>query len=176
MAQTKEGAVKIAAKKIGIPIDNYKANIQKGFLWCTGCKAWHKKNDFNFDKSRWSGRAQSCREYLKAEYKKCFKPIPPEKRKKMGPSPYLERPGDKKQARHRVNVLVRTGKIPKPNDLPCSDCGHVHKDGGKRHEYDHHEGYATGKHTVVIVRCSTCHHRRHPMDYKKRKKRIPEEA
>lgn len=162
MAQTKEGAVKIAAKKIGISIAEYKINIQKDLLWCTGCKAWHGKDEFNLDKSRWSGRAQSCRYYIKTEYKRNFKPIPLEKRKRKGSPPGHERHGDKKQARHRVNVLVRTGKIPHPNDLPCSDCGHIHKDGEKRHEYDHYEGYAIGKHTVVIVRCSTCHHRRHP--------------
>lgn len=162
MAQTKDGAVKVAAKRIGIPVAEYKANIHNELLWCTGCQAWHKEDGFNYDKSRWSGRSQSCRDYLKVEYRKRYKPVTPENRKRMGPPPGSERPGDKKQARHRVNVLVRTSKIPRPNDLSCSDCGHIHKKGERRHEYDHHEGYAIGKHTVVIALCSKCHHRRHP--------------
>ena len=96
MTQTKEGAVKIAAKKIGVSVDRYKINIQKGLLWCTGCRAWHEKDEFNFDKSRWSGRAQSCKYYIKTEYKRTFKPIPPEKQKRRGPLPGRERPEDKK--------------------------------------------------------------------------------
>ena len=162
MAQTHEGAVIIAAGKIGISVAQYKFFICEGLLWCTGCKKWHQVHEFNNNKNRWSGKAQSCRDYLKSEYKLNFKPIPPEKRKKMGVLPGKERPDDKKQARHRVNCLVRTGKIPKPNDIPCSDCGHVHTKGERRHEYDHHQGYATGKHTVVIPLCSKCHHERHP--------------
>ncbi len=170
MAQTKEGAIKIAAKKIGISVDEYKKYVFKGYLWCTGCRLWHEITDFNYDKSRWSGHAQSCRKYLKTYYKKTYKLIATENRKKLGPLPNPERPGDKRQARHRVNVLVRTGKIPKPNDLACSDCGHIHRDGKKRHEYDHHKGYTIGKHLVVIPLCSRCHHKRHPMDCNKRKK------
>lgn len=169
MAQTKEGAIKIAAKKTGVSVGQYRTNINNGLLWCTGCKMWHKKDVFNSDKSRWTGKTQSCRIYKKIEYKKLHKPIPPEQRKRMGPSPFAEREGDKKQARRRINVLVRTGKIPHPNNLICSDCGHVHKAGGKRHEYDHYEGYSTGKHLVVRALCSTCHHKKHPMDYSQRK-------
>ena len=169
MAQTKEGALKIAAKKRDISVKRYKANIQNGLLWCTGCKTWHEKDKFNYDKSRWTGHAASCKLYESIYKKKRYKPIPPENQKRKGSLPIAERSGDKDQARHRVNVLVRTGKIPNPNDLACSDCGHIHKNGKRRHEYDHHDGYATGKHTVVIVLCSTCHHKRHPMDYSQRK-------
>lgn len=171
MAQTKEGAAIIAAKKIGISLDGYKVNIKNGFLWCTGCKKWHKADGFNRDKSRWSGHAQSCRNYLKIEYKKRYKPIPLEKRKSMGPDPAGERHGDKLQARHRVNVLVKAGKIPRPNDLPCTDCGHIYKEDSQRHEYDHHLGYDIGNHLVVIPVCSKCHHKRHPIDYSKRGKK-----
>ena len=162
MAQTKEGAIKIAAKKIGIDVVNYKRNINSGVFWCTGCREWHHKSEFNKDKSRWNGYAQYCRDYINRTTRERYKSIPQEKRKKLGPPADKERPGDKSQARHRVNCLVRTGKIPKPNDIPCSDCGHVHARGERRHEYDHHQGYATGKHTVVIPLCSKCHHERHP--------------
>ena len=162
MSQTKEGAIKLAAQKTGVSVDQYKKNIQYGLLWCTGCKEWHKKGDFTYNKNRWSGRAHSCRDHIKREYRKNFKPIAPENRKRKGPLPGDERPGDKKQARHRVNVFVRTGKIPQPNDIECSDCGHIYKKGEIRHEYDHYKGYAIGNHTIVIALCSECHHRRHP--------------
>ena len=64
--------------------------------------------------------------------------VKPEDRKKMGPPRYASRSGDKKQARHIVNLHVRFGRLPKPNTVPCFDCGHIGP--GKRHEYDHYLG------------------------------------
>lgn len=43
----------------------------------------------------------------------------------FGPPPKPPRCGDKEQARQRVNVLVRTGRLAHPNTLPCCDCGHA---------------------------------------------------
>jgi len=80
-------------------------------------------------------------------------------RSAFGPSPHPPRDGDKKQARQRINVLVRTGKIPHPNTLPCVDCGHVWHSAG-RHEYDHHMGYAAEHHYDVEPVCTRCHSRR----------------
>ena len=77
-----------------------------------------------------------------------------------GPAPHPPRDGDKIQARQRINVLVRTGKIPHPNSLPCSDCGHIHRDGERRHEYDHHLGYAAEHHYDVEPVCTICHSKR----------------
>lgn len=69
------------------------------------------------------------------------------------------RANDKKQARRRVNYLVRIGLLPRPQLRPCVDCGHdgldlVHH---RVHHYDHHRGYAPEHHEDVVVRCSTCH-------------------
>lgn len=77
-----------------------------------------------------------------------------------GPAPNPPRDGDKAQARQRINVLVRTGKIPHPNTLPCVDCGHVWSNGQRRHEYDHHRGYAAAHHYDVQVVCTDCHAKR----------------
>lgn len=55
-----------------------------------------------------------------------------------GSSPKLPIDGDKKQARRRINVEVRTGRRPHPNTIPCVDCGHIWKMGERRHEYDHY--------------------------------------
>ncbi len=78
----------------------------------------------------------------------------------FGPVPNPPRDGDKKQARQRINVLVRTGRLAHPNDLPCRDCGHAWKPGERRHEYDHHRGYAAAHHYDVEPVCTTCHAKR----------------
>lgn len=77
-----------------------------------------------------------------------------------GPAPKPPRSGDRKQARQRINVEVRTGRRPHPNTIPCADCGHVHRSGDRRHEYDHHMGYAAEHHYDVQAVCTTCHARR----------------
>lgn len=74
-----------------------------------------------------------------------------------GPAPQAPRDGDFKQARQRVNVEVRRGFRPHPNSLPCTDCGHVWRDGERRHEYDHHLGYAPEHHLDVQSVCTLCH-------------------
>ncbi len=77
-----------------------------------------------------------------------------------GPAPKPARDGDKRQARHRVNVEVRTGYLPAPNSLPCADCGHVWSAGERRHEYDHYKGYAAENHLAVQPVCTLCHAKR----------------
>lgn len=78
-------------------------------------------------------------------------------RRRPGPPPHPARDGDKVQARQRINVEVRTGRRPHPNELPCVDCGHVWSQGERRHEYDHHKGYAAAHHLDVEPVCTTCH-------------------
>lgn len=77
-----------------------------------------------------------------------------------GPSPNHPRDGDKKQARQRINVEVRTGRRKHPNDLPCVDCGHIWREGERRHEYDHHLGYGADHHYDVEPVCTECHSKR----------------
>lgn len=79
---------------------------------------------------------------------------------KPGPSPKTPRDGDKKQARQRINVEVRTGYRPHPNKLPCEDCGHIWEEGERRHEYDHHKGYDAEHHSDVEAVCTSCHAKR----------------
>lgn len=79
---------------------------------------------------------------------------------KPGPEPKSARDGDKRQARQRTNVEVKTGYRPHPNDLACTDCGHVYVPGGRRHEYDHHKGYAAEHHLSVEPVCTLCHAKR----------------
>lgn len=77
-----------------------------------------------------------------------------------GPDPMPPRDGDKVQARQRINVLVRTGRMPHPNTLACVDCGHTWTKGERRHEYDHHLGYAAEHHYDVEPVCTLCHAKR----------------
>lgn len=75
-----------------------------------------------------------------------------------GPAPHPARDGDKLQARQRINVEVRSGRRPRPDDLPCVDCKHTGSD--RRHEYDHHLGYAAQHHGDVEAVCTLCHRKR----------------
>ena len=77
-----------------------------------------------------------------------------------GPAPKPPESGNKAQARQRINVEVRTGRRPHPNDLPCTDCNHIYVDGERRHEYDHFKGYEAAHHYDVQSVCTTCHAKR----------------
>jgi hypothetical protein len=76
---------------------------------------------------------------------------------RSGPKHYQPRDGDKKQARRRINVEVRTGRRAHPNALTCAGCGHVWSEGERRHEYHHHLGYGAENHYNVIALCTECH-------------------
>lgn len=67
---------------------------------------------------------------------------------------------EKRQARIRVNVAVRLGRMPHANTLPCADCGHCWSHEQRRHEYDHHMGYAPENALQVESVCTTCHRAR----------------
>lgn len=60
-------------------------------------------------------------------------------------------------ANQLVNLEIRAGLRPHPNAVPCSKCGHVWRDGERRHEWHHHLGYAREHWTSAIVLCTTCH-------------------
>jgi hypothetical protein len=147
-----------AAKRIGVAVDEYVSKRASGEKWCTACKAWHPIAAFRSDKSRADGLASSCRDGRLAQYRRTYEPTPPLLKRPMGPPAYEPRDNDKRQARRRINVLVRTGRLPGPATLPCADCGHIGF--GKRHEYDHFMGYAASHHLHVQAVCSACHHAR----------------
>lgn len=84
-----------------------------------------------------------------------YRPKGPPKR--YGPKPLPGRDGDKFQARQRVNVEVKAGRLPHPNSLPCFRCGHIWHEGDPRHHYHHHNGYAAESHFDVVPVCNPCH-------------------
>lgn len=125
--------------------------------WCIGCKAYHLKTVFGSDKSRYDGLASKCKKFKRDDERARYTPKPrPQKGRR-----FVEvRENDKKQARRRVNYLVEANIIRHPNEIPCTDCGHVYEKGERRHEYDHHKGYKKEFHQDVQSVCSVCHKKR----------------
>ena len=64
---------------------------------------------------------------------------------------------DHRQARQRVQSAARAGRLPRPRDLPCTDCGHIWQAGGPWHDYDHYLGYAAEHQLDVECVCRPCH-------------------
>jgi len=62
MAQTKEGAIKCAAKKAGITVVEYLQRIEAGLKKCTTCKQWKPKEFFAKDQSRFDSLKSKCRD------------------------------------------------------------------------------------------------------------------
>lgn len=131
------GALKTAAVRVGVDVDEYNRRRAQDEKWCTFCKDWHPLSAFPADRSRGDGRRARC---LVAE---------------RGRPRHREPIRD--LARNRVNRSIRRGDLPRPNDVRCVDCGHVHTVGERRHEYDHHLGYEPEHHLSVEAVCTTCH-------------------
>ena len=157
MAQTFEGAQKIAAAKAGVTLTEYKNQVERGFKWCYLCCKFESQDKFAKDSSRYDGLAAACRNASNARARSKYKPTPkPSKGRSFVPA----RDNDKSQARRRINYFVEQSILPHPNSLPCVDCGHVYPKGRIRHEYDHYLGYEAMHHEHVEAVCSKCHHRR----------------
>jgi 5-methylcytosine-specific restriction endonuclease McrA len=153
---SKTGAMKIAAQRAGLSMAAYYARLAAGEKWCTRCKAWHPRAAFGQDKSRADGLAAQCTKGKNAAARNAYTPKP---RPMAGSRRFVQvRTGDKKQARARINYLVRMRVIAAPGDLPCTDCGHLGPE--VRHEYDHHLGYGAENQEHVEPVCSRCHGRR----------------
>lgn len=60
MAQTKDGAIKCAAKKSGISVAEYLERIKIGLKKCTFCKQWKSIQVFSKDRSRFDGLKSKC--------------------------------------------------------------------------------------------------------------------
>ncbi len=160
MAGTPEGAIKCAAKKVGVPLDVYLSHLSAGRLWCFRCREFQPKEEFTIDRSRWSGRMAACVRSRATGHPRGWRSRPAINpiTGRPGPAPKAPVDGDKKGARARVNHEVKAGRMGSPNSLNCHDCGHLGTD--KRHEYDHYLGYAAANHLDVQAVCTVCHHRR----------------
>ncbi len=61
MAQTEEGALKVAAKAIGVSYIKLLEELAWGNKWCRNCKTFHPINEFGKDPSRQTGYASCCK-------------------------------------------------------------------------------------------------------------------
>lgn len=61
MSGSPEGALKTAAKRIGLSVDEYLERQAAGDKWCFACKTWMPIPDFAHDRSRGDGLKASCR-------------------------------------------------------------------------------------------------------------------
>ena len=147
----------MAARRVGVTIEEYKRRVGSGEKWCVLHRAFHPVPEFAADGSRYDGLTSSCRaarnEAGRVKYV-------PRARPKPGRSFVPPRDGDARQARRRINFFVEAGLMPPPNAMPCVDCGHVWRPRERRHEYDHYLGYAAAHHEHVHPVCTRCHHRR----------------
>lgn len=155
MAQTPEGAIIVAARRIGIGVAEYKRRVAVGEKWCFRGKHWRRRKLFRTDSSRYDGLYPVCAGCRNSNNRKKYVPCP---RPSKGRSFVPARDGDKLQARRRINYFVEAGIIPRPDDLPCHDCNHFGND--RRHEYDHYLGYAAVNHEKVQAVCDECHCKR----------------
>jgi hypothetical protein len=158
MAQTRNGILKIQARLAGISVEEFCRLVNDGNHWCCQHGQWHSIDKFGKDSSRYDGISAHCKDARRERHKKTYNPVPAHLRKPPGPPRNESREGDKKQARHHVNLSIRMGKLAHPKDLPCMDCGHIGT--GRRHEYDHFMGYSAAFHMAVQCVCSRCHHQR----------------
>src|SRR6185369_549903 len=125
MGQTIEGALKIAAKKTNTPLPEYLAKRTAGEKWCYYCRDWHPISSFGKNKRKADGLDASCLNSRKIRYQQTYEPLLPELSRRGQRPGTPSRDGDKAQARQKVNYAVQTGRIPSPNSLPCTDCGHI---------------------------------------------------
>ncbi len=131
-----QGAIKTAAVRTGHTVVAYMAKVAAGLKWCTACKVWHPLAAFKRDRTRGDGLDANCLVSLRGQ-------------------PHYPRDPAKETAHARVKYAVHTGALPRPDSLPCMDCGHQGND--RRHEYDHHHGYAPENWLKVQPVCTLCH-------------------
>jgi hypothetical protein len=57
---SKAGVLKVAAKRVGVSIDEYTQRIAAGEKWCSQCRGWKSIDCFNVDRSRGDGLTTKC--------------------------------------------------------------------------------------------------------------------
>ncbi len=164
MPQTKAGALKSAASHYGISVDELVRLRDAGLRRCSNCKRWKALQDFHINPKQSQGRSNICRRCEKQRRDDTYFPLPQDQCKHFRGHRVPARDGDRIQAEHRVNHEVDIGHRPDPDELPCSQCGHLGSD--VRHNYHHHVGYASEHHLDVVVLCVKCHRATHGPTHK----------
>ncbi len=183
MAVTKSGAIKIAAKKIGIAVEQYYNFINEGFKWCYACRTWQLRENYGRDKLKGDGLSGRCFRCCRVVIKISRKGIPSplkgipmsvESKAKMSKAHKgknnhrwkggisfrkTQRDPLKTKAKRAVNHAVESGRLANVKLLPCFDCGK------NAQEYHHYRGYKNPHWLDVQALCAKCHRRRHMLSY-----------
>lgn len=136
------GAIKIAAKRIGLSTEEYLANIGAGMKWCTNCRRWINRNLFGRDHYRGDGLKSHCITCCRVPVKR--------RRILSAPSTSIHN-----AATNAVRTAIRRGQLPDPRKITCVDCA------GKAAQYHHDKGYEKKHWLDVIPVCLSCHQKRH---------------
>lgn len=131
------GAMKVAASRRGMTLDQYKLTLASGQKWCSRGKHWRELRAFNEDRTRGDGLSVLCGP-CRVEYKRQARKADREKAR----------------ARSRLSSKKIRGTMPRASALRCTDCGEPASD------YDHHNGYSKEHALDVQPVCRPCHVKR----------------
>lgn len=65
---SKLGALKTAAKRIGVSFEGYLANLASGLKWCTGCRQWKLRIQFGKNRAHADGLCSICSDCTTRRY------------------------------------------------------------------------------------------------------------
>ena len=136
------GALKTAAKKAGVTVEEYEDAVECGMKRCSRCSAWRDTICFGADESRWDRLSPVCCY--------CRQVVSRKTRKLTAPSQKVQC-----QATEAIRQSIKRGRLALPGTLPCFDCGE------KAAEYHHYLGYDSTHWLDVQALCRSCHQRRH---------------
>ncbi len=165
MAQTREGAVKSAAGKLGISVEEYTRRRDAGERHCWKCKAWKLAAQFPpaDGPRRVSGKCHECK---RVKVRKVRQGPSPLKGRRMSDeacrnmslarNPQQIQPTAKVGARNAINRAIRQERILPPASMLCLHCGKPAR------EYHHHRGYGPSAALDVQALCRPCHRATHP--------------
>lgn len=71
MAQTREGAEIVAAKKVGVQVDEYRRLRSLGMKHCYQCRKWQNAFEFSKDSTRYDGLDAACGTCKRVKTKVC---------------------------------------------------------------------------------------------------------
>ena len=73
MAQTSEGAVKAISTRLGVTLEFYTSQLDKGLKRCTKCKTWVPITDYTTDNSRYDKKRSTCNGCVRVKVRKSLK-------------------------------------------------------------------------------------------------------
>lgn len=138
---SKVGVLKIAAQKVGIPIEEYTSKTSSGLKWCSKGKHWKLRSEYHSDASRGDGLKAACKS---CAYARSFK-VP-----ELTP----ESKAQQAAASNAVRTAVRQGLLNPVSKCLCN-CG-----APARH-YHHYAGYDPENWLKVEPVCNPCHKKEH---------------